>query len=76
MWGSRDPFPYLDEAGKKKMTIAHSDLLRKFTGLAFDESAEVRWQESQQAAKDNTDAGLVAEGDLKHDLFEASGNPF
>jgi hypothetical protein len=39
---TEDPFPYLDEAGKKKMRMAHSDLLRKFTDLAFDESAEVR----------------------------------
>jgi hypothetical protein len=39
---TQDPFPYLDEAEKKKMMAAHSDLLRKFTDLAFDEAAEAR----------------------------------
>ena len=29
---------------------AHSDLLRKFTDLAFDEAAEARWQESRPPA--------------------------
>jgi hypothetical protein len=31
-----DPYPFLDEAARKKMNTAHSDLLRKFTELAFD----------------------------------------
>jgi len=42
---AQDPFPYLDEVGKKNMIAAHSALLRKFTELAFDESAEMRWEE-------------------------------
>ncbi|HEX3716571.1 MAG TPA: hypothetical protein VH595_01275 [Verrucomicrobiae bacterium] len=33
-----DPYPYLDEAGKKKMLTAQSDLMRKFSELAFDGS--------------------------------------
>ena len=50
---AQDPFPYLDDAGKKNMMAAHSSLLRKFTELAFDEAAEMRWQESRatRAAK-------------------------
>jgi hypothetical protein len=52
---AQDPFPYLDEAEKKKMMAAHSALLRKFTELAFDESAEARWQESRPAEADNID---------------------
>jgi hypothetical protein len=73
---AEDPYPYLDETAKKKMTTAHSDLLRKFTDLAFDESAEVRWQESQRTEPDKTDGGPVAESGLQNELFESSGNPF
>jgi hypothetical protein len=31
-----DPYPYLDDTAKKKMDTAHSDLLRKFSSIAFD----------------------------------------
>ena len=51
-------------------------LLRKFTELAFDEMAEVRWQESSPAEADNIDVGPLTEADLHGDLFESSGNPF
>lgn len=44
---AENPEPYLDEKGKKKMVNVQSDLLRKFTDLAFDEGAEMRWQEAQ-----------------------------
>jgi len=44
---AQDPFSYLDEPGKKTIIAAHSALLRKFTGSAFDEPAEMRWQESR-----------------------------
>jgi hypothetical protein len=73
---AEDPFPYIDEATKRKMMAAHSDLLRKFTELAFDESAEVRWQESQRTETDNIDVEPVAETDSQNDLFESGGNPF
>jgi len=73
---AQDPFPYLDEAGKKKMMAAHSDLLRKFTELAFDEAAEMRWEESRPMEADNIDVGPVTETDLQGDLLEASGYPF
>jgi hypothetical protein len=69
-----EPFPYLDEATKKKMTAVHSALLRKFTELAFDETAAMRWQEAQQPESDNIDVGPVTEAEKN--LFETSGNPF
>jgi hypothetical protein len=64
-----DPFPYLDEVGKKKMTAIHADLLRKFTELAFDESAEMRWEESQPTEADNIDVGPATGTELEKDLF-------
>jgi len=73
---AQDPFPYLDEAEKKQMTAAHSALLRKFTELAFEEAAEMRWQESRPAEADSIDVGPATETDLQSDLMEASGNPF
>ena len=74
---AKDPFPFLDEAGKKKMVAAQSALLRKFTELACDESAEMRWQESERPVEaDNIDVGPVTETDLQSDLMEAPGNPF
>jgi hypothetical protein len=42
-----NPYSCLDEAAKKKMTTAHSGLLRKFTELALDKLAEMRWRESR-----------------------------
>jgi hypothetical protein len=58
------------------MVPAHSALLRKFTEVAFDESAEARWEESRPMEADNIDVGPVTETDLQGDLMEASGNPF
>jgi hypothetical protein len=49
---------------------------RKFTHLAFDESAEARWQESRPTEADNIDIGPATAADLQSDLMEASGNPF
>ena len=69
-------YSVLDEAEKKKMMAAHSDLLRKFTELGFDESAEARWQESRATEADNIDVGPATETDLQSDLIEVSGNPF
>ncbi len=71
-----DPYPYLDEAGNTKMGAAHSDLLRKFTELAFDESAETRWQESHREKSDNINVGPRAETDLQNDLFGSARNFF
>jgi len=50
--------------------------LRKFTELALDESAEVRWQESRPAEADNMDVGPATETDLQGDLMESSMDPF
>jgi len=47
----------------------------KFTDLAFDEWAEMRWQESRSTEADNMDVGPAIETDLQNDLIEASGNP-
>jgi hypothetical protein len=58
------------------MMAAHSALLVKFTELAFDEAAEMRWQESRPAEADNIDVGPATETDLQGDFIEASGNPF
>ena len=51
-------------------------LLRKFTELAFDDMAQVRWQESQPAEADNLDVGPLTEADLQEDLLIWSENPF
>jgi hypothetical protein len=58
------------------VTTTYSDLLRKLTDLAFDESAEVRWQESQRTEADNIDVEPVAETDSQNDFFESGENPF
>ena len=58
------------------MTAVRSALLRKFTDVAFDESAAVRWQEAQPSEADNIDVGPLTETDLQNDLIEASSNPF
>ncbi len=68
-----NPFPCLDETENKKMTEIQSDLLRKFTELAFDESAAMRWEESQDDA-DNTEEEPAV--DAQGNLFDASDNPF
>jgi hypothetical protein len=44
--------------------------------LAFDESAEMRWQEPRPTEADNMDMGPATEIDLQSDLVETSGNPF
>jgi hypothetical protein len=71
-----DPYPYLDEATRKKMNTAQSDLLRKFTELAFNESAEARRQESQRTEADNIDVEPVTDSEVQCDWFDSSRNPF
>jgi len=73
---AENPFPYLDEAGKKKMMAVHTALLRKFSELAFDDAAEMRWRESESAEADNIDVGPVTADDLQPALPESSENPF
>jgi hypothetical protein len=73
---AEEPLAYLADAMKKKMAMVQSDLLRKFTDIAFDESAQVRWQESERAEADNIDARRVTETALQRDLLESLGGPF
>jgi len=59
-----------------EMTEVHAALSRKFTELAFDETAEMRCQEARPTEADNIDVRPVTATDLQYDLIEASGNPF
>jgi hypothetical protein len=51
-----EPLPYLDDEMKKRMATVQSDLLRRFTDIAFDESAEVRWVETNRSKVSNVEA--------------------
>jgi hypothetical protein len=75
---AENPFPYMDEETKKKLSAVNAMLLQKFTELAFDDMSQVRWQESQPAEADNIDVGPLTEADLQEDLdlLESSENPF
>ena len=73
---AEEPLPYLDEDMKKKLATVQSDLLRKFTDIAFDESAVTRWQESERAKADNDGEGQAVDRELQNELFESSGGPF
>jgi hypothetical protein len=57
------------------MRAVNLALLRKFTELAFDKSAEMRWQETRPTEADNIDVGPGIETDLQSDLIEASVKP-
>ena len=70
-----DPFPYLDEAGKK-MKMVQSDLRRKFTDLALDEAAEVRWRVSQRSEADNIESEPPKGMESQNLLFEPLDAPF
>jgi len=39
---AENPYPYLDEKGKKQLDAVDAELLAKFTDLAFDDAAEMR----------------------------------
>jgi hypothetical protein len=71
-----DSYPFLDEAARKKMNTAQSDLSRKFTELAFDKSADVRWEESGRSEADSVELDSEAASGLQKDLFESPGEPF
>jgi len=45
--------------------------MRKLTELALDESAEMRWRESNQGEADSIGAGPAAQTDLQDALFES-----
>jgi hypothetical protein len=71
-----DPYPWLSEKEKARMTAANAGLSRKFDELAFDESAAVRWQESMQMEEDNSVNSSEAVSDLRKDLFNPVTEPF
>jgi hypothetical protein len=73
---AENPFPYLDEEKKKQMAAVNSALLEKFSDLAFDEAADMRWRESRPVEADNIDVGRLTSEDLQDDLLENSENPF
>jgi hypothetical protein len=58
------------------MIATHSALLRRFAELAFDEAAEMPWQEFRPAEAGKIDEEPATETDLQGSLMEASGNPF
>jgi len=73
---AENPFAYLDEQQKKQMMAVNSALLQKFTDLAFDEAADMRWRESKSAEADNIDVGPLTADDLQQDLLATSDDPF
>ncbi len=73
---AENPLPYLVEEAKQKLAAVNAMLLRKFAELAFDDLAQVRWQESEPGEADNIDVGPRTEADLTSDLFATSENPF
>jgi len=73
---AENPYAYLDEKGKKQLVAVDAALLAKFTDLAFDESAEMRWREAQPGEADNVDVGPVTADDVQADLFQERVNPF
>ena len=73
---AENSYPYLDEESKKKLVAVNAALLQKFTELAFDDMAEVRWREAQPPAADNIDVGPVTEEDLQAPMFESADDPF
>jgi len=73
---AENPAPYLDEETKKKLAAVNSMLLRKFAELAFDDMAEVRWQESRPTEADNIDVGPLTAEDLQTTMLESADDPF
>ena len=51
-------------------------MLQKFTDLALDESAEMRWREAQPGEADNIDVGPMMADDMQKDMFDDYKNPF
>jgi hypothetical protein len=73
---AENPYAYLDEAGKKQLVAVDAALLEKFTDLAFDDAAEMRWREAQPGEADNMDAGPMTANDIQKDLFQDRECPF
>jgi len=73
---AENPYPHLDEKGKKQMVAVDAALLQKFTELAFDEAAEMRWRESRPVEADNIDVGPLTSEDFQDDWLKLSEYPF
>jgi hypothetical protein len=72
-----NPLPYLSTEQENALKSVCSDLLRKFTELAFDDKAQLRWQEHELSIQaDNLDVGKLTAADLQIDLLPVSENPF
>jgi hypothetical protein len=71
---SENPFPHLDTDTKKQMLAVNSALLRKFSDLAFDEAADMRWRGSRPVEADNIDVGPLTAEDFQDDLLEIPDN--
>ncbi|HEX3718584.1 MAG TPA: hypothetical protein VH595_11505 [Verrucomicrobiae bacterium] len=68
-----NPYPYLDEAARKKMDTAQSDLVRKFGELALDESAQARYDEWE---RQRSEAEPLPEANSQAFLFDDTNQPF
>ena len=51
-------------------------LLAKFTDLAFDDAAEMRWREAQPGEADNVDVGPLTVCDVQGSLLVDENMPF
>jgi hypothetical protein len=54
----------LDEETKKQMAAVNAALLGKFSDLAFDEAADMRWRESRPTEADNIDVRPLTSEDF------------
>jgi len=73
---AENPYTYLGEKAKKQMVAADAALLQKFSDLAFNEAADMRWRDSGRAEADNIDVGPLTDEDLQGTIFETLENPF
>jgi len=73
---SENPFPHLDADTKRQLAAVNSALLQKFSDLAFDDVADMRWRESRPVEADNIDVGPLTADDLQNELLAVSDDPF
>ena len=66
----------MDEKGKKQLDAVDAALLAKFTDLAFDDAAEMRWREAQPGEADNVDVGPLTVCDVQGSLLVDENMPF
>lgn len=71
-----NPLASSPQEEEAQMTAAQGGLLRKFTDFAFNESAEMRWQQSMPTEADNIDAGPLPGSESQDNLMGFTGNPF